>query len=142
MSSYGTSYAGGPKRINTVSIMLVLLALAAGYLLWRFFPVYFDGWTVEHILKDAANQTYRVARIAEPERTKQLKLIVDKARAEIVRLGHVEDPDLTVDLDLDGNEVAVSAEYRVVVTHPGIDKTTTLHFHKHEKASVKRVEWE
>jgi hypothetical protein len=137
-----THYGQGPRRLNAVSLFLVLIALAAGYWLWRFFPVYFDGWTVEHTLKDAASQTYRVARIAEPTRTQQLKAIVDKAREDIIKLGHVDDPDLTVNLELDGNDVAVTADYSVVVTHPGINKTTTVHFHKREKASVKRVEWE
>jgi hypothetical protein len=135
-------YGQAPRRLNAVSVTLLLIALGAGYGLWRFFPAYFDSWTVEHTLKDAANQTYAVARIAEPGRSKQLKVIADKARADIVRLGHVEDPDLEVNLDLDGNDVAVSADYTVVVTHPYINKTTTLHFHKREKANVKRVEWE
>jgi hypothetical protein len=136
------SYGQGPRRINTVTVALVLIALAAGYGLWRFFPAYFDSWTVQHTLKEAASQTYRVARIAEPARTKQLKAIVDKAREDIIKLGHVDDPDLTVNLDLEDNEVAVSADYSVVVTHPGTSRTTTLHFHKREKTSVKRVEWE
>ena len=137
-----THYGQGPRRLNAVSVVLVLIALAAGYWLWRFFPVYFDGWTVDHTLKEAASQTYSVAHVAEPGRTKQLKVIVDKAREDIVKLAHVDDPDLTVNLDLDGNDVAVTADYSVVVTHPGTHRTTTLHFHKREKANVKRVEWE
>jgi len=55
-------YGRAPRRINAVSVTLFLIALSAGYLLWRFFPPYFDSWTVEHTLKDAANQTYAAHR--------------------------------------------------------------------------------
>ena len=132
----------GPKRINAVSVTMVLILAAVAYLGWRFAPVYFDAWTVEHTLREAANETYRVARIAEPARSQQLKVIVDKARADIVRLANVDDPDLNVSLDLDGDVVAVAADYTVIVTHPYINKKTVLHFHKREKTSIKRVEWE
>ena len=45
-------------------------------------------------------------------------------------------------LNIDGDNVAVSADYSVVVTHPMITRTTTLHFHKTESADIKRVHWE
>jgi hypothetical protein len=133
-----------PRRLNLVTAIMILIGLGAGYWLWRFFPAYFDGWTVDHILRETASATYKLVRLREPERTKELKAMLDKARADIVRLGHVDDPDLQVnlDLDLDHNMATVTADYSVVVTHPHLSKTTTLHFHKVEKTSIKRVEWE
>ena len=133
---------GQPRRLNSVTIVMLLLALAAGYWVWRFFPAYFDGWSVDHLLKEAASETYRINRLNEPERTKRLTELVDKTRADIAKQGNVTDPDLKVDLDIEGNNVAVSADYSVVVTHPMINKTTTLHFHKTETADIKRVNWE
>ena len=114
----------------------------SGYWLWRFFPVYFDGWSVDHVLKEAASKTYRMNQLKEPERTKALTDLVDKTRADVIKQGNVTDPDLKVNLDIDGDNAAVSADYRVVVTHPVINKTTTLHFHKSETANIKRVNWE
>jgi len=137
MASYGQ-----PRRLNAVTITMILLGLAAGYWVWRFFPAYFDGWSVDHLLKEAASKTYRINMLGEPERGKQLKILVDKTREDIIKQGNVTDPDLVVNLDLDGNNVAVSADYNVVITHPGISKTTTLHFHKSEAADIKRVNWE
>lgn len=137
MASYGQ-----PRRLNAVTIVMILMALAAGYWVWRFFPAYFDGWSVDHLLKEAASKTYRLNRLNEPERTKQLTELVNKTKADIAKQGNVSDPDLLVNLDIDGNNVAVSADYKVIVTHPYINKTTTLHFHKTETADIKKVNWE
>jgi hypothetical protein len=133
---------GQPRRFNVVTAILILMGLGAGYWLWRFFPVYFDGWTVDHILRETASATYKLARIAEPGRSKQLKAMVDKAREDIVKLAHVDDPELTVNLEIEDNNAIVTADYKVIVSHPYIAKTTTLHFHKVEVTSIKRVEWE
>lgn len=132
----------GPRRFNTVTVIMLLMTAAAGYWLWRFFPVYFDGWSVDHVLKEAASKTYRMNQLKEPERTKALTELVDKTRADVIKQGNVTDPDLKVNLDIDGDNAAVSADYSVVVTHPVINKTTTLHFHKSETANIKRVNWE
>jgi hypothetical protein len=133
---------GQPRRLNVVTVIMILIGLGAGYWLWRFFPVYWDGFAVDHILLETANSTYKLVRISEPERTKRLKELLDKARADIQRLGNVTDPDLAINLDLDGDIATVTADYNVVVTHPNIHKTTTLHFHKSEKTNTKQVKWE
>jgi hypothetical protein len=133
---------GQPRRLNALTGFMILCGLGAGYWLWRFFPAYFDGWTVDHILRETASATYKLSRIGEPERSKQLKILLDKARADIIKQGNVTDPELTVNLDLDAVNVVVSAEYTVPVTHPWVNKTTILHFRKLETADVKKVNWE
>ena len=132
----------GPRRFNSVTLIMLVLGLAAGYWVWRFFPAYFDGWSVDHLLKEAASKTYKLNQRTEPERTKLLTELVDKTRADIVKQGNVTDPNLKVNLDIDGDNVAVSADYSVIVTHPLVNQTTTLHFHKSETANIKRVTWE
>lgn len=137
MASYGQ-----PRRLNTVTVFMIILALAAGYWMWRFFPAYFDSWTVDHLLREAASSTYKLSHLNEPLRSKELKALLDKTRKEIIEQANVTDPDLTVNLDLQDDVVVVSADYSVIVTHPIIDKTTTLRFHKSETESVKKVNWE
>lgn len=132
---------GQPRRLNAVTVFMLLCAAAAGYWMWRFFPAYFDGWTVDHILHESASACYRLAHLNDAIRAQELKKLVDKTRADIVQQASVTDPDLTVNLDLDGDLASISADYSVVVTHPFIDKTTTLHFHKVETADTKRVNW-
>jgi hypothetical protein len=133
---------GQPRRLNSVSIVLILMALAAGYWMWRFFPAYFDAWTVDHLLKEAASTTYRLSQLNEPERTKELKKLIDKVRADIMKQASVTDPDLVVNLDIQDNNSVVTAEYDVVVTHPVITRTTTIHFKRSEAADIKKVRWE
>jgi hypothetical protein len=134
--------AYGPRRVNALTVFLLLLAMGAGYWVWRFFPAYFDGWTVDHALHEAASSSYKVARLPEPTRSQQLKLIVDLARENIVKKANVTDPDLFVNMELEGDIATVSADYSVVVTHPYINKSTTLHFHRAESTNIKRVDWE
>ena len=137
MASYGQ-----PRRLNSVTLAMLLVGLAAGYWVWRFFPAYFDAWTVDHLLKEAASSTYRLNRLKEPERTKALTELADKVRADIQKKANVTDPDLQVNLDIDGDNCAVTADYHVVVTHPIGSYTTTLHLHRSEKADIKKVNWD
>lgn len=133
---------GQPRRFNILTATMLLVVLAVGYWFWRFFPAYFDGWNVDHVLREAVSSTYRVMRIREPERTKRLKEIVDKARADVIKMGNVTDPDLIVNLNLDGDKATMTADYHVVITHPHLTRITTLHFVKAETTSVKKVDWE
>ena len=132
----------GPRRLNAVNVGLLLCLLAAGYWFWRFFPAYFDGWTVDHILKETAAAVYRANRLREPERTASLKELIDKARADIIKKANVTDPELRVDLEIEEQMARVMAEYSVVVTHAGVSRTTTLHFKKKAEQNIKAVTWE
>jgi hypothetical protein len=136
------AHYGQPRRLNAVTVVLILIAMAIAYWFWRFFPAYFDAWNVDHILREGVTSTYQVMRIREPERSKRLKEIVDKTRADVQKQAGITDPNLIVDLNLDGDKAVMSADYHVIVTHPYTTRTTTLHFVRAEKASNKKVEWE
>jgi hypothetical protein len=131
-----------PRRLNALTITLLLGVAAGAYWFWRFFPAYFDGWTVDHILKEAASAVYKTNRLSEPGRTQELKALVDKARADIIKRANVTDPELAVNLDIEDTRAELSADYRVVVTHPVLSRTTTLHFVKKQTADIKTVTWE
>jgi hypothetical protein len=134
--------AYGPRRLNVVTVGLLVGLAGLGYWMWRFFPAYWDGWTVDHILKEGASAIYRANRLSEPARTTALNELADKARADIQKKAHVTDPDLEVKLDIDGDQAALSARYEVVITHPLITRTTTLHFFKKQTADIKAVVWD
>jgi len=133
---------GQPKRINAVSVTLALLLVVGGYWFWRFFPVYFDAWSVDHILKEAASATYQTQRLVEQQRMAQLKEIADKAREKIVKQVEIRDPELQVDLNVDGDKATLTADYTVKVTHPVIDKVTVMKMHREETANIKFVKWD
>jgi len=133
---------GAPRRLNAVSVTLLILGAAAAYWFWRFFPSYFDAWSVDHILKDAASQTYHANRLTDSQRMEQLKKIVDDARGKIVKQVGIRDPELTVDLNIEGDKALMTADYSVTVTHPGVSYVTHLHFHREETANIKFVKWD
>lgn len=133
---------GAPRRLNSVTVTLILLLVAGGYWMWRFFPAYFEAWSVDHILKEAASQVYQANRLAEPQRTETLTELINKAKRDIQTKAGVTDPDLVVNLDIDEARAVVSAEYRVIVTHPLVTKTTRLAFKRREEANIKPVNWE
>lgn len=133
---------GAPRRLNSFSVTLILLALAFGYFMWRFFPTYLDAWTVDHILKESATQVYRANRLREPERTETLTAIVRKAQSDIRQQASVHDPELKVSLNILENSASMSADYTSIVTHFAVNKTTTLHFHREETANIKTVNWD
>jgi hypothetical protein len=131
-----------PSRLNSVTITLLLILLAGGYWMWRFFPAYLDAWTVDHVLKETATALYRANRLSEPLRTNELNKLVTEARAEIVKKAGVTDPELSVGLEIDGENATVTATYKVIVTHLVTKKTTTLNMKRSEKANVKAVKWD
>jgi hypothetical protein len=131
-----------PRRLNAVSGTLLVLVIVGAYWFWRFFPAYFDAWTVDHILKETAAAIYRANRLREPERSTTLKELVDKAVADIRKRASVTDPDLQVDMEIQDDHASVTADYHVVVTHPSISKTTTLHFTRRADANIKTVRWD
>jgi hypothetical protein len=133
---------GAPRRLNAVSVTLLLLGVVAAYWFWRFFPSYFDAWSVDHILKDAASQTYQANRLGDAQRMDQLKIIVDTARKKIVKQVGIHDPELLVNMNIDGDKALMTADYSVIVTHPGVNYVTHLHFHREQTANIKFVKWD
>ena len=134
---------GQPRRFNAVTLTLLLMMAAAGYWMWRFFPVYLDAWTVDHVLKETASALYRLNRSPpSSERDDSMRELLDKAKADIRKQANITDPDLTVAANIEGDKAVLSAMYTVSVTHPILDKVTTLHFKREEDADLKRVDWD
>jgi hypothetical protein len=133
---------GQPRRLNAVSVTLLILGVLAAYWFWRFFPFYFDAWSVDHILREAAAQTYHANRLGDTQRMDQLKQLVDTARKNIIKQVGIHDPDLLVDLNVDGDKALITADYSVTVTHPGVTYVTHLHFHREATANIKFVKWD
>jgi hypothetical protein len=133
---------GSPRRLNAVSFTLILLVCGVAYWFWRFFPVHFDAWSVDHILKESANSTYQTQKLVDAQRMEQLKQIADNARDRIVKQVGILDPELTVNLNVDGDLATLTADYSVLVTHPWVGKTTTMHLHREQTANLKLIKWE
>ncbi len=123
-------------------MVLLLCLVGAGYWGWRFFPVYFDGWTVDSILRNSAAAIYKQNNVAEPQRSNLIRDIVEKTRDTIIGTVGISDPELRVNLEINGDTATLTADYDVPVTHPYIHRITTVHMHRAEEMDIKPVKWE
>ena len=137
MSKYRT-----PRKFNIVSVFMLAIVAAGGYWMWVFFPVYWDAFTVDHLLREGASALYRLSQLKEPDRSAQMRALLIKVKSDAVRLAHITDPDFDVSLDLDGDNVKMRCEYTVVVHHPIGAYTTVLQIKREEAANVKKVQWD
>jgi hypothetical protein len=131
-----------PRRLNSVSIAMILLLAAAGYWMWVFFPVYWDAWTIDHQLREAAALCYRINRYAEPGRSIELRKLLKKVQGDAISLAHITDPDFDVTLEIEGDNLFLHAIYKVVVRHPVGNFVTTMSMNRTEKANIKQVSWD
>jgi hypothetical protein len=131
-----------PRRFNSVTVFMFLLLAGAAYWLWLFFPVYWDAWTVDHCLHEGAAAMYQANRIAEPDRTKEMRRILQKVQADCIRLAHITDPTFDPSLELGGDSATMTGDYSVAVRHPFGNWVTIVHLHRVEKANIKQVHWE
>jgi len=131
-----------PRRINAVSVTLVLLLAAGGYWFWKFFPVYFEAWAVDHALKENVTRVYKIMQMGEPDRTTELTKLVETAKTDIKKKAGVKDPNVVVNLNIDGPAATMTADYKVTVTHEWFNKTTRLELHRTAVSDIKRVDWD
>jgi hypothetical protein len=59
-----------------------------------------------------------------------------------VKQVEIRDPELTVNLNIDGDKATMTADYNVKVTHPGISHITHMHLHREQTANIKFVKWD
>jgi hypothetical protein len=131
-----------PRRLNTVSILMLLAAIAGGYWFYTFFPVYWDAWTIDHQLREAAALCYKVNKYAEPGRSIELRKLLKKVQEDSIRLAHITDPDFDVALEIENDNLFLKATYKVVVRHPVGNFVSTLNMVRTQKANIKQVSWD
>lgn len=112
-----------PSKVNLVSVLFFagLVSLVYGGIF--FGPAYWRKFQVSEVLDEVANKC-RGNRVPNEDRIEEIK---QKARQQILALG-VEDQGARVYVQMRPKEVTVSADYKEVIRHPLINRTTTLHF--------------
>jgi hypothetical protein len=114
-----------PRRINIVSLILLLAVGGGIYATVQFGPAYWRMWQVKEILSDTASRFMSNPTLAKGD-GRYLSDIRDQAADRVRAL--VRDTKATVSLALEGGEVKVAASYAEVVKHPYVAKITVLRF--------------
>jgi hypothetical protein len=103
-----------PRRINPVSVTLVLLLALAGYLTVQYLPPYLQQHEVYRVLEEHGSMLVR-RKIHYQDHPDQLELFRRQMEAEIRKIG-VMDPQLETWIEVDHDEVRLGAFYTETVT--------------------------
>ena len=111
-------YVGKPRNINTVSIGLTLLTVAAIYFGWKFGRVYWQAHQVDNAMDKIKYEAAELNPNDDDERGDQLLRRVTK---EVTGLG-VDDPNLAIYFD--DNYTSIHVDYEVTMEFLfGVSKT-------------------
>lgn len=112
----------GPRRINFVSIAVILAVVAAIYCGVKFIPVYLKKSDVSTILDAARYEAAQIDEFSSPDRRERL---IEDVREKVLDLGDIAEETLHVYFDDD--YAFLNVDYKVIVEHP-FGKTTELEF--------------
>jgi hypothetical protein len=117
-----------PRRINLVSVGLLLLVVAAVYSGMKFGPVYYKRYKIEHILEETKAEASDLYRMSQDRKHLEKRRLVESTTAKIEAQGiTVEDNQLQVYFgQLDES---INADWTVVVKHP-FGKQTVFEIHR------------
>jgi hypothetical protein len=103
-----------PRRINVVSVLVVLAVLAAGFVGYRAWPVISLRADVKDAFLDALPRLYRANLLPEPEASvaaaEVRKTVVDK----LATLG-IADAERALSIGRSAEEVAITIELRTAI---------------------------
>jgi hypothetical protein len=124
-----------PRRLNLVTLVLLLAGVAGVYLGVKFIPVWWQGREVDEQLDGFAVQAVQFARYAEELRAKDGEKIVVDAIAALHRMGIEDQVDQPLQVWFSPDWSELHARYEVIVQHNLADlvKPTVLHMHRVRK---------
>jgi len=114
-----------PRHLNPVSLLVYLVLAAIVYGGVKFGPPYWRSLKVDEAVRGAVNEYWAATRgSSDFEAPPRVRESLERAIRDI----GVDDPDLQLTFERDGEDLRVTATYKEVVTHPFVNRTTTLHF--------------
>jgi hypothetical protein len=98
-----------PRRLNAVSLALLLLAGGAGYLGFSSWPVIALNSDVKNVLEDALPRLYRANLLPEPESTIGTEEVKQALIEKLTALG-IADPEAAMTITRDVRLVALAVK--------------------------------
>lgn len=111
-----------PRRINPVSVVVVLAIAAAIYAGVKFIPAYLNKGEVATILDQARYEASEINEFSSPNLRDRL---LEEIREKVLDLGDI--PDETLHVYFDDDYAFLNVDYVFVVKHP-FGNTTELEF--------------
>jgi hypothetical protein len=118
-----------PSKVNFVSVMLLLGALAALYAAIQYGPPYYRRWRAANVLSEITNKIYPKRFMSGPLETE----VYDQLRKETVerlqQLGIANAAGSKIEFSKNQREITGSLDYSEQVKHWFVNKTSVLSFH-------------
>ncbi|NJK88967.1 MAG: DUF615 domain-containing protein [Myxococcales bacterium] len=150
-----------PKALNSVSVTLMLIALAFGYFCWAFIPIYWPIFQLKGIVRGACNDAYRemddtlvVQKLVTASGRTGLRLTKDNFRMERVpysppeieeAVGHIKDFETRARqmkyLRERGKLCIIEYYYRADYSLPLVGVSLPLTFNDRLEGSLETVTW-
>lgn len=131
-----------PRRINGVSISLILMLGVAVYVAMMFWPALLLQANVKSLMDDALPLWYRANLYSEPVRSKEK----NTQRAELIKrikaLKGMEDLHFQVALDGDKKTVWIKVDFETMVVFQGVKTKKPIKFHPRVETDAARVNWD
>ena len=129
-----------PRRINAVSVTLLLLLAGAGYVAFSAWPVVALNADVKNVLEDALPRLYRANLLPEPESTigseEVRQLLIEQLQALAVA-----DPETALTIARDARRVAIAVKVETVIDLKAIQKKFPVTLNPRVETSAARVSY-
>lgn len=129
-----------PSRINAVSISLLLVLAALGYVAHSIWPVLSLRAKVKGELQDALPQLYRWNLRPEAQARPEIIRLRQVLTARLATIG-VKDKKLELVIKRDKQLVSIEARFSADATFPVLEKTMRFDLAPKVQTDAARVEW-
>lgn len=129
-----------PKRINAVSVTMMLFLGAAVYVVYCTWPVLLLRLRVKSELEDVLPNFWRVNLRPEDYARVEIARMKREFLAKLPKLG-VRDKKADVIFERGKKRVAIEARFTATATFPVLNKTRTFNLTPRAETDAARVEW-
>ncbi len=105
-----------PRRINVVSVALVLIIALVVYLSWQFFPLFMQKQEAFRVLEETGS-AFSGRRGLYLESRDEAEALRQRMESDLRRAG-VEDPDLETWIEFEEGEASFGAVYSIFISWP------------------------
>jgi hypothetical protein len=127
-----------PRRINAVSVTLILLLVAAGYVGYSAWPVVALNADVKSVLEDALPRIYRANLLPEPESTTATDEIRQSLIEKLTALG-IPAPESALAITRDARTVAITVRLATEIDLKFVHRKIPVSLNPRVATSAERV---